>query len=672
MTNRVAAVRAFIVAMGVTATAFVVRAQAPQSTQPVFRSTSDLVTIDVTVTSSGTPVSGLRAGDFVLTDNGVPQSLEVVALEAVPATVTIIIDINDFMRETIRSFVDDVRKIAAMVRPDDDVRLMAIDTYVRDLVPLRKSSQFPLIDRLGTNGLASSNDAIAAAMMRQHDPNRQHLIIAMTNGADTGSVLDINTLTEIARRSSAPLHVVIADLVLEDVGPPKVYSTRQERGIGSGATRSRFWRPFHDKDYERLGDAAKLTGGEWHWPGLFVSRDATAIFGKLYAIHRRSYRLTYVPKGVERTGWHAVAVTVPKYPSYEIGSRPGYAVETRPPESAADVRGPAPAASLVETISNAYDRDPAEFAAALRQVGDYAAFIRTFEEGENRWPDRPKREVAFVLELSQAALTSGQREAVPAVGRLLNKYRMLVRHPLGPNAFEKFWLWTAVSILESVNAPGMAGAFLKGALERFPNEPRLLLAQAFLLDRRQPFAWGTPGQRNVFVPRVSSGGIAEFFRMAPTGLTVDHVREVSAAYNFAIAERETAAEARVRKALFLLRTGNPSEALALLDAANDPDSDNSLRYYRELFRGRVHTELGSAAEAEAAYRAALALAPQAQSPRVALMALALERGDRDAATKLAHEIETAPNDAWDPWWGYWQGDGRMVTGALATLRAQTR
>lgn len=669
MTHRVVAALSLI---GVAATVFVTSAQTPQSTQPVFRSTSDLVTIDVTVTSSGTPVSGLRASDFVLTDNGVAQSLEVVALEAVPATVTIIIDIGDFMRETLRSFVDDVRNIAAMVRPDDDVRLMAIDTYVKDLVPLRKSSQFPQIEHMTTNGLASSNDAIAAAMMRQHDPNRQHLIIAMTNGADTGSVLDMSALTEIARRSSAPLHVVIADLVLESTGPPKSYSTRQERGRGRGASKRRFWMPFHDRDFELLGDAAKLTGGEWHWPGMFVSRDASAIFNKLYATHRRSYRLTYVPRGVARPGWHAVSVTIPKYPPYEIGARPGYAVEP-PPRGSESLAAEAPApATVIETVAAAYDRSASDLAAAFRQVGDYAAFIKTFEEGENPWPDRPKREAAFVLELAQAALMSGQREAAPAVERLLRKHRMFVRDPLGQGPFEKFWLWTGVGILESVNAPGVAGEFVNTALLRFPGEPRLLLAKAFLLDRRQPFVWGPAGQRNIFTPRFSGGVLIEDRQITSTGLSTRHVNEVTAAYNEAIAAPETAAEARIRKAFLMLRSGNPSEALSLLEAANDPASDNVLRYYRELFRGRVHTELGSASEAEAAYRAALALAPQAQSPRVALMALALERGDRAEATRLAHEIESAPNDAWDPWWSYWQGDGRLVTSALATLRVQTR
>jgi len=298
------------VVAGVLAAAMLLRAQTQQP-PPVFRSSADLVTIDVTVTTNGTPVAGLRAADFVLTDNGVPQALEVVALEAVPATVTIIIDIGDFMSETIKSFIDDIRKIAAMVRPDDEVRLMGIDTYVRDLVPLRKSSEWPQIDRIATNGLASATDALAAAIMRQHDPNRQHLIVAMTNGVDTGSVLDIHALTEIARRSSAPLYIVPADLVLEDAGPPKVFSTRQERGRGLARIKSRFWMPFHDRDFELQEQAAHLTGGDWMLPDLFINRGASIIF-TLYSMHAISMNFF----GSDRAGFTRQLLAPPFAPAF--------------------------------------------------------------------------------------------------------------------------------------------------------------------------------------------------------------------------------------------------------------------------------------------------------------------------------------------------------------------
>jgi VWFA-related protein len=307
----------------------------PQTPQPVFRAATDLVTMDVTVTVGGTPVGALRASDFVLTDNGVRQELEIVALETVPATITIIIDIGELMSDTLRSIVGDIDRIVAMVRPGDEVRLMAIDTYVHDLVPLRAKEAFPQIERLSTNGLASAHDAIAAAIMRHHNPDRQHIIIALTNGVDTSSTLDVNALTEIARRSSAPLHIVTTDLFLEDAGPPKSYSTRRSRLQSStcgpaglcGQPTQRFWLPFHDRNFNELEAVTGLTGGRWHMPDAFVNRNASIIFSKFYDDHRRSYRLRYVPKGVARDGWHDVKVTIPGHPSYRVSSRPGYVVE---------------------------------------------------------------------------------------------------------------------------------------------------------------------------------------------------------------------------------------------------------------------------------------------------------------------------------------------------------
>ena len=660
-----------IMLAGVVAVA-AVRAQVPQTPPPVFRSSADLVTIDVVVTTSGTPVAGLRAGDFVLTDNGVPQTIEVVALEAVPATVTMILDIGDFMSETIKSFVNDVRNIAGMVRPDDNVRLMAIDTYVHDLVPLRKSADWPAIERFPTNGLASAHDALAAAIMRQHDPDRQHLIIAMTNGVDTGSVLDINTLTEIARRSSAPLYIVPADLQIEDIGPPKRYSTRRERGGGEGRTKHRFWMPFHDRHFERQEEATRLTGGGWIMPGIFENTGASDIFENFYKTHRRSYRLTYTLKGVPREGWHAVSVTVPKSPSYTVSAKPGYAFESRPAPTIAVVDN-RPAAAAINGLVAAYDRgDYSAFADGLGQVSDFTALIEGFEKGGNPWPDRPKREAAFVLELSQAALASSQRNVAVSVGKLLDRHRLLVRDSLGPDSFEKFWLWTAVGILEGFNEPALAQSFVTSALERFPNEPRLVLALAFILDRRLPFAWGPSRSTDTFLTSFSSG-VSRVTRVStPAGMPDNHVRDVSRAYDAAIALPDTAAEARIRKSLLLLRAGRLEDALALLGAPGTQPADSGLQYFSHLFRGRILTALGSVGEAETAYRAALALAPQAQSPRVALMALALQRGDHEAATTLAEEIQAAPGAAWDPWWGYWQGDSRMVANALARLRMQTR
>ena len=58
-------------------TAFVMIAAAQQ---PVFRSTIDVVRLDVSVMNGLAPVTGLTRDQFVVVDNGVPQTIDSVLL----------------------------------------------------------------------------------------------------------------------------------------------------------------------------------------------------------------------------------------------------------------------------------------------------------------------------------------------------------------------------------------------------------------------------------------------------------------------------------------------------------------------------------------------------------------------------------------------------------------
>jgi predicted Zn-dependent protease len=69
-----------------------------------------------------------------------------------------------------------------------------------------------------------------------------------------------------------------------------------------------------------------------------------------------------------------------------------------------------------------------------------------------------------------------------------------------------------------------------------------------------------------------------------------------------------------------------------------------------------------------AYRAALSLAPSAQSGRVALMNALLMSGDRAGAEALAEQIQTETGTQLDPWWMYWQGQYRLHLQAIARVR----
>ena len=640
--------------------------QAPQ--QPVFRSTLEVVTIDVAVRTGSTPVGGLTAKDFVLLDNGVPQTIESVEMEAVPIDVSILVDANVDVDRSVTSMNRQVPAIAALVRTGDRLRVTSIGGEVSDVLRAQPAGG-PLASPpvLEADGMSAAYDGLAAALLRPVDRSRRHIIVAITNGIDAVSAVDAQAVAEIARRSPAVLHIVQVDVARQPQLPPDtpldiLWQSARDRSGGRfqcqtrglcGPTRSP-WRPYDQKEFDVLRDAAEATGGRLHVPGLFNS--AASIFRKVFEDYRRSYLLRYTPQGVAREGWHDVAVSVPAYPSYTVHARRGYGVEAAgsgggsPDGFFAAVPADAPVAGVVEAYARAdYPRLEKELAG----ITDGTALIAALREAGNPWPANPKREAALVIEIADAAMATRRIPARDAARDLLRSYRTLVRHPLWPDDFERYWLWGAVASLQGVSQPELAREFADYALTRFPHEPRFLLAQAFAVDQTRAFA--ETGGRN-------GAGQAS------------HVREVTARYDAAARFPETSAEARVRKAFFLHRVSRQADALAELDAVDGQaaDRDVMIGYLRRLVRGRVLEGLERFDEAREAYESARAFRPEAQSPAVALMRLHVRAGNRPAAEAMAAAIQAAPKNAFDPWWVYWLGDARQYGAIIGRLREETR
>lgn len=640
-----------------------------QQQQPVFRAASDLVTMDVVVTVDGRPVGALGPADFVLTDNGVPQTIESVDMTEVPADITIIIDINHMMSGTITSMVPEIARVVKLVRPGDRVRLMTIDTYVRDLVPLRAGEGFPAFERLDAREWASAQDALAAALMRDAG-ERRHLIVAVTNGVDTSSTIDLPTLEQIARRASATLHIVTPDLFLEGINDrtnQKIFTTRFERLKGASVGfQSRFWRFHHERPFEAQEAIALGTGGSWTIPGLFSDQNAGVIFRRFYERSQRAYRIRYVPTGVPREGWHDVSISIPKYPSYRLAARPGYSIAR-----AAPVVAPEPATGTLADVIRRYGSgDVAGAMQIVRGQKDVAAMLRDYMDGLHAWPANPQLEAAFVLDLAVAGLADPT--AADTARELLLRQVRFVRDPLGPGSFERFWLWSASALTLGFNANELTTQLVDGARERFPDEPRLNLIHAVLLDRRYPGGLVNSAQglsdRVGILPMMGNLASSAVTRTFLRGATVpaSHGVEVLAAYDAAMTAPETVDEARVRKAWVLHRLDRQEEALALLEVVGNP-VDIAMEYTRHLFQGTVLETLERHADARNAFERAHALMPEAQSARVALMRHAVMAGDMAEASRLSELVQTTTAN--DPWWSYWQADFRMVGAAVERMRA---
>lgn len=284
-----------IVAAGVAATVAAQTQTSPQ-TRPVFRTTSTLVAVDVSVRSGNNTVTGLTAQDFVLTDNGVAQTIELVDLATVPVDISLVVDVSGSTASRRKQHAADVEAIARAIRPQDRLRVITFGTNPKEIMTLQPSGGVPAVDEMDAGHSSSVYDGIAAALLRRVDLDRRHLIVAFTDGQENSSILTLPMLIEIAKQSESVLHLA-----------------------GNTA--------------EPLNEAAAITGGSNHVaPPPQVGRPVGAPligsmfndFKKIFEAFRQSYVLRFRPADVPPAGWHEIKVSLTRRGRFDIRARRGY------------------------------------------------------------------------------------------------------------------------------------------------------------------------------------------------------------------------------------------------------------------------------------------------------------------------------------------------------------
>jgi VWFA-related protein len=272
-------------------------APAQDAQRPTFRSVTDLVPVQVSVRAGRSYVPGLGAKDFELYDNGVRQQIDAVTSDAQATDVTLVVDTSGSVIRSIGRFKSDVKKIAELLRPGEQVRLVTFDNDVRESFPMQ-DPRFARVDDIRTGDMTSMVDAMIFALARAPRPNRHHLVFVFTDGYDNDSVMGYGALPEVAGRTDAVLYVVLVKVTGVPDGPPPAA-------------------------FDALADAATRTGGEYYPPGD-EPLDVASAFKQALESFRHSYVIYFAPKGVTPVGWHNLTVKMLKPGKFDVQARQGY------------------------------------------------------------------------------------------------------------------------------------------------------------------------------------------------------------------------------------------------------------------------------------------------------------------------------------------------------------
>lgn len=299
------------------------------SAQQPFRSGVTGVVIPVSVRSGNKPVSGLTAADFELRDNGIVQTLQEVSAEKMPIDLTLLLDLSSSvdgpMLQRLKTAVADT---AALLRPDDRIRLVAISQVLHEVFPFRpKAASMPL-DTLGAEGATSLYDGLAATMMRPTDVGRRQLIVAFTDGRDSTSIIDENAARAIAQQSEAVVDIVVP------VAVAKAGESRRLSQRAGGTPDSLAGSPnltvngqgpaaaSPDGVPQVLSDLVAPTAGQVL--ALPPDESISGVFRAMLDDFRATYVLQYQPNGVDAAGWHDVDITLKKRGKFDVRARKGY------------------------------------------------------------------------------------------------------------------------------------------------------------------------------------------------------------------------------------------------------------------------------------------------------------------------------------------------------------
>lgn len=269
----------------------------------------------VTVTRGGQRVLDLEKDDFAVIDDREPQELVTFARGDIPFTAAVLVDSSHSMAgDKLRSALRGAETFFHGMQALDEGKLLVFSDRILHTSPFTTFADV-LTTGLGqveARGGTSLNDHLYLALQQLESRQGRRVVVLLSDGVDSHSVLSMSEVLPLARRSQALIYWLRLPyrkgMVEEDQLPALTTSWRNSE--------------TYREEYDLLRRLVVESGGRIQT--LASLEEIEPAFQEILTELREQYVLGYNPSQMRRDGsWHRVRVRL-RPGGLEVRSRDGY------------------------------------------------------------------------------------------------------------------------------------------------------------------------------------------------------------------------------------------------------------------------------------------------------------------------------------------------------------
>ena len=253
--------------------------------QGLFRSTIDIVSLNVTVTDGENRyLTDLTESDFSVFEDGVSQNLIFFTRRPQPIAMSLLLDSSASMENKLATLQEAATNFVRRLGPNDLAQVIDFDSRVsiRQAFTSAQSDLEAAIRQGASGGSTSLHNAIYVSLkelgkiraLNEEDVRRQALIV-FSDGEDTSSLVSFDEVLDLAKRSETSIYTI---------------------ALRSNDTRTR---GFHEAEFV-MRQLAQETGGRSFFPGRI--EDLDGVYAQIADELASQYTLGYTSKNPRTDG----------------------------------------------------------------------------------------------------------------------------------------------------------------------------------------------------------------------------------------------------------------------------------------------------------------------------------------------------------------------------------